>query len=200
MPSKVLPRILGKSKVDFHSALDGLREELRHVCIDAESLERLHVEELGADALPGTGADELAGIDLARGYYAVEGRIDFLERLHFKQALEVGLRRLDGGCRGGGLVDESVGVLLRDGVGFDEVRVALGLGVRIVGVGLGSGQVGLSLDDLFVQFGRGDDGQQLALFHFGADVGVPVVEIAVGPGVDRRISISGYVSGKHELL
>ena len=91
-----LAGVLGKGEVDLHAALEGLRIELRHVGVNAQRLEGLHVEELRSGALPGALADELAGIDRARRHHAVEGRVNLLERLQFAQPLQVGLSGLDG--------------------------------------------------------------------------------------------------------
>ena len=58
------------------------------------------------------------------------------------KALQVGLRRFDGCSGGGGLAHKGIGVLLRDGVGFHQVRIALGLDAGDIGIGLRRGQVG----------------------------------------------------------
>jgi hypothetical protein len=108
------------------------------------------VEELLACAL----IDQLAGIDRAGGDHAVEGCVDLLKGLQIAQAIDIGLRGVDGGGRGRGLADEGVGVLLRDGVGLDQAGVALGLDARDVGVGIGGCQVGLSLGELLIELRR----------------------------------------------
>ena len=71
--------MLGKGEIDLHAALQRLRVDLRHIGVDAQGLDGLHVEELGARAL----VDQLAGVDVARGDHAVERRIDLLEGLQF---------------------------------------------------------------------------------------------------------------------
>ena len=48
--------------------------------------------------------------------------------------------------------------------------------------------------------GVADLGQQRALLHMGADVEVPVHQIAVGARVDGRIGVGGHVAGQHKLV
>ena len=72
-------RVLGKGEVDFGAALHVLRVDLGQVGVDAQGLNGLHVEELLARA----GVDQLAGVDVARGDDAVEGRVDLLKGLQF---------------------------------------------------------------------------------------------------------------------
>ena len=167
--------MLGKGEVDLHAALHALRIDLRQIGVDAQGLNRLQVKEL----LASPGIDQLARIDGARGDHAVEGRIDLLEGLQLVKALHVGLRGADSrGCSCSGLVHEGIGVLLRNGVGLDQARVAVGLDACVVGGGLRRRQVALRLRELLIQLRSGDLGQQRALLHLGADVEVPVRQIA----------------------
>jgi hypothetical protein len=110
------------------------------------------------------GIDQLAGIDIAGGDDAVEGRIDLLKGLQLAQPLDVGL----GGAtaprwpRPGSRRYRCPGGRRR---WIDEAGVAIGLDAGVVGVGLGGVQVGLGLGQLLVHLGRGDLGQQRALLH-----------------------------------
>ena len=191
-----LAGVLGEGEADLRAALHVCRVELRQVGVDAQGLNGLHVKEFLARA----GVDQLAGVDVARGDDAVEGRIDLFKGLQFAQPLDIGLGGADLRGGGRGLVHEGIGVLAGDGVGLDEAGVALGLDAGVVGVGLGGIQVGLGLGQLLVHFGRGDLGQQSALLHVRADVEVPVRQVAGGAGVDGRISEGGDVAGEHEVL
>ena len=75
--------MLGEGQVDLRAALDVRRVDLRQVGVDAQGLNGLQVKEFLARA----GVDQLAGVDVARGDDAVEGRVDLLKGLQFAQAL-----------------------------------------------------------------------------------------------------------------
>ena len=74
-PLKGFPRMLGKRNVDLRAALDVVRVQLRHVGINAQRLQRLHVKQL----LRRARIDQLPDIDAARGNHSVEGRINLFE-------------------------------------------------------------------------------------------------------------------------
>ena len=190
-----MPGCSAKVRSIFAPRLTFCGEDLRQVGVDAQGLDGLQVEELLARA----GVDQLAGIDVAGGNDAVEGRIDLLEGLQFAQPLDIGLGGANG-CRGGrGLIDEGVGILAGDGVGLDQAGVALGLDAGVVGVGLSGIQVGLGLGQLLIHLGGGDLGQQSAFPDLGADVEVPARQVAGGARVDGRISVGGDVAGEHKV-
>ena len=187
--------VLGEGQADLRACFGGSGIDLRQVGVDAQGLDGLQVEEF----LAGAGVDELAGVDGAGGNDPVERRIDLLKRLQFAQPLLIGLGGADSRGGGRGLVHKRVGVLMGDGVGFDQSAVAVGLDARVVGVGLGGGQFGLGLRQLLVDLGSGDLGQQRALFHLGADVEVPARQVAGGARVDGGIGVGGHVAGEDEI-
>src|ERR1700678_4394277 len=145
--------MLGEGEIDGFALVDRGGEDAGQVGVDAQSVDGLHVEELGGGVLACAGVDELADVYAAGGDDAVEGRVDLFKGGELLEALHVGLGGFDLGGGGCGLVDEGVGVLLGDGVGFDEVLVAVGLDVGVVGVGFGGVQVGLGLGELLIDFG-----------------------------------------------
>ena len=61
-------------------------------------------------------------------------------------------------------------------------------------------QIGLGLGQLLIHFRSGDFGQQSAFFHAGADIEVPMGQIAGGARVDGRISLGGHVAGQHKVV
>ena len=109
------------------------------------------------------GVDEVADIGVARGDDAVEGSVDFLEGLELLEAADVGFGGVDGGLLGGCVAHGHVGLLLGDGVGFEEVLIALRGGVGEIEVGLRALEIGLRDLQLLVELGGFDDGHQLAL-------------------------------------
>ena len=64
------------------------------------------------------------------------------------------------------------------------------------GVGFGCGEVGLGLRELLVDFGRFNVGQQLALADVRANIEIPLLQIAVGAGIDGRIGVCLKVAGQ----
>ncbi len=118
-------------------------------------------------------------------HHAVERGRDALERFQGHQAVEVGLGRVDRRAAGGEVAGLLVGFLARDGVLGDQAVPPLGRDRRQALVGLGGGEAGPGLHDLLVEVGGVDLGQDLAGLHRRADVGVPALEVAAGPGVDR---------------
>ena len=77
-----LAGVLGEGEADFGAAPYVRRVELGQVGVDAQGLNGLHVKEFLARA----GVDQLAGIDVAGGDDAVEGRIDLFEGLQVRGA------------------------------------------------------------------------------------------------------------------
>ncbi len=130
--------MLRKIEIDLFAALDAARVDLGNVGVDAQGLKRLHVEQFVGAAL----GDQLADVDGARGDHAVKGGVDLFKRLQFLEPLHVGLGGANGGGGRGSLVGEGIGILFGNRVGLDQVLVALGLDVGVVGGGLGGGQVG----------------------------------------------------------
>ena len=101
---------------------------------------------------------------------------------------------------GGGLSLEIVRVQLGDGVGLHQFLVAGGLSMGVGGVGLGGGEVGLGLGELLVDFRGFDVGQQLAFADMGADIEIPLLQIAIGAGIDGRIGEGLKIAGQDDLL
>ena len=98
------------------------------------------------------------------------------------------------------IADCLVGRLFGDGIGLQQLLPARGGDLGELVVGLGRGAVGARLLELVVDLRRLDLREQLTGFHARADIGVPALEIAVGPRVDRRVHERLHVAGQHELL
>ena len=73
-------------------------------------------------------ADQLPDVGAARRDHAIKRRVDLFESLQFFQPLHIGLRGADRGRGGRGLVHEGLRILLRNGIGLDQVLVAFRLG------------------------------------------------------------------------
>ena len=148
----------------------------------------------------GAGVDELADVGVAGGEDAVEGSVDFFEGLEFFEAADVGGAGIDGGFFGGEVALGLIGFLLGDGAGADEELPAGGGDFGDVVIGLRGFEVGASLLELLIDFGRFDFGEELAFFYGSADVEVPALQIAVGAGVDGRVDEGGGVAGERDFL
>ena len=82
--------------------------------------------------------------------------------------------------------DRVVVLLLRHGVGSDELREPIGRDLGELLVRRRRLQVRPRLLELLVDLGRLDVGELLSLRDHRSDVRVPGLHVAVGPGVDRR--------------
>ena len=104
-------------------------------------------------------------------------------------------RRSTAACAAGQrLLDREVAGLLvdrlaRHGVGAAELLPAPRRHRRQRLGGLGAGQRRLGLQELLVEVGRLDLGQQLAGLHVRADIDMPGLEVAADAGIDRRAGI-----------
>ncbi len=67
-------------------------------------------------------------------------------------------------------------------------------------IGFRGGQVGACLKQLLIHFRCADDRQQLPLADVRADVEVPLAEIAIGAGIERRIAVGIDVPGQNDFL
>ncbi len=67
-------------------------------------------------------------------------------------------------------------------------------------IGFRRGQVRACLKQLLVHFRSADDRQQLPLADVRADVEVPLAQIAVGAGIERRIAVGIDVAGQNDFL
>src|SRR5258708_4361280 len=148
----------------------------------------------------GSGVDELAYVGVTGRENAVEGSVDFFEGLKLFEAADVGGAGIGGGFFCGQVALGLVGFLLRDGAGADEKFPAGGSDFGNVVVGLRGFEVGASLLELLVDFGRFNFGEELAFFYGGADVEVPAFQVAIGAGVDGRVDEGGGVAGERDFL
>src|SRR5271169_59685 len=92
-----------------------------------------------------------------------------------------------------------VGILLGDGIGLQQIPVAVCGDPRQVQVGFRGGQVGSQLPQGLIDFGGVDLRQQLAGFHAGADIHIPFLQVTVGAGVDGSVDERLHVGGEHDL-
>jgi hypothetical protein len=136
----------------------------------------------------------------ARGHHAVERRRHLGEGLELPQPRHVRLRGGHGRLLGGSVADLLVRLLRRHGIGLQQRLPALRRALRELAVGLAREQIGLGLVELVVDVGRVELGQELALLHRRADIGVPALHIAAGAGIDRRLEIRLHIAGQHHLL
>jgi hypothetical protein len=90
--------------------------------------------------------------------------------------------------------------LFRNSVRFNQILIARRGNSGKIGVGLGGVQVGTRLRKLLIDFGRVNIRQQLALWHSGSDIVVPLLEVAVGTGVDRRFHVGLQRTGQHQVF
>ena len=67
-------------------------------------------------------------------------------------------------------------------------------------IGLGGGQIGQSLPQLLIDFRSLNFGQELPGLDVGANIRIPVLEIAVGARVDRRIDVCLDICRQHDFL
>ena len=72
--------------------------------------------------------------------------------------------------------------------------------LREVQIGLRGLEVGLRLLQLMIHFGRFDLGEEVARLHARADIGIPLLQIAVGARIDRRIDQRLRIPGQHQFL
>ncbi len=82
-----------------------------------------------------------------------------------------------------------------------QLRVGLRLfqsGVGLLQRRLGLRQRGARLEELLVNFRRGDDRQHLARFYFRTDVDVSPLDVAFGAGIDRRTVQRLDVAGQEQ--
>ncbi len=166
---------------------------------DAQAADLVEMEEL-VRLGGGAGVDEGADVGIARGDDAVERGDDALVALQLLEAADVGLLRGGGGFFGGEVAGDLVGLLHGDGVlGDERLPADVGGGGELL-VGLRALEVGLSLLELLVEFGRLDGGEEFALMHVLADVGEPLLHVAVGARVDGGVDEGLGIAGEHDLL
>ncbi len=83
---------------------------------------------------------------------------------------------------------------------FCQVHDPPGGHLRESQVRFGGLQIGLRLLKLLVGFGSFDLGEQVAFVDVRADIGIPLLQIAVGARIDRRVDQRLRVSRQHQLL
>ena len=191
--------VLVEGEGGFAADADGGRVGLGDGDEDADLVDGGEVEELRASGAVFAGVDEGADVGVAGGDDAVEGGVDFFEGLELLEAADGGHGGLDGGFFGGGVAHGDVGLLLGDGVGLEQILVAGGGGVGEVEVGLGAFEIGFGDLELLVELGGFDLGHELALADVGADIEVPLFQIAAGAGVDGGVGEGLGVSGQCEI-
>ena len=98
------------------------------------------------------------------------------------------------------LLDRLIGLLLRNRIRLEQISASGRRWSAPAPVGLGGLQIGPRLLQLLIDLGRVDLRQQFALSHTRADIEIPVLQIAVGTGIDRRIDEGLGVAGQHDLL
>ena len=72
--------------------------------------------------------------------------------------------------------------------------------MREIGVGLRGFKIGPGLKKLLIDFGSIDVGEQFAFSDAGADVAVPLFEIAVGASVDGRFDVCLHGAGQYQAF
>ena len=61
-------------------------------------------------------------------------------------------------------------------------------------------EVGFGLRELLIDFRSIDVGEQCALRNSGADIEIPLLQVAVGTRVDGRLNVGLHGSRKHEIF
>ncbi len=179
----------------------GARRHTRHI-----ALRHAHVDpqlfRVGDDeqfrAATGAGVDQLADIGFARGDGAVERHHDTGKPFHRDDAVDIGLRRLDQRLLGGEISDLLVDFLFGNRIRTDHRRPALGCGLRERGIGLRTGEIGARLEQLLIQIGRFDFGEQIASLHLGTDIVFPALQITAHARIDRRPCIRLDTAGQFQ--
>jgi len=77
--------MLGEGEIDLCADFRALGVDLRHIRVDAQCLQRLHVEELLACAL----VNQLTCINVARSDDAIKWCVDFFEVLQLREPVYV---------------------------------------------------------------------------------------------------------------
>ncbi len=93
-----------------------------------------------------------------------------------------------------------VQILSRHRLGLDQIPVPLRRCHRQPGVGVRRREIGLSLDDLLIELGRVDLGEELSRPHVGADVHESSFQISIRARVDRRVGERLHRAGQHDLF
>ena len=122
------------------------------------------------------------------------------KRLEILEPLDVGAVRIDDGPLGVVVADLLVGLLARDRVALQQDLPALRGGAGHVHVRPRVLELGARLPELLVELRRLDLGQELALRDPRADVGVPLLEVAAGARVDRRVGEGARGARQHQLV
>jgi hypothetical protein len=142
----------------------------------------------------------LASIGAPSGDDAVKRSIDFLVGLKILKPFDVGGGGIDNGFFGIHVADDVVCVLPGDRAFLFEIHHAPGGDLRQIQVGLSGLQIGLGLLQLMVHFGRLDLGQKITRFHARADIGIPLLQIAVGARINGRVDQGLGIAGQHQFL
>src|SRR5271155_1228932 len=184
-PDEFLTGVAGRGNRGRIAVLDERRDILRHIDKHAQGSHAGYADDcaVAGRARGGVRGHEVAGIDIARRHDAVEGRRDCLVGL-IGDVLFEGSERLQHRSMG------IIGSLLRNYLGAYQFLVALvsDEGEVVVGARIGG---------LLVEFGRREDGNQLAGMDAVALVDLDGLQVAGNLGVD--VGLVEAANGRRQL-
>ena len=157
-------------------------------------MEKLHVGRAG------TCIDQSTDIGIARGDNAVEWRIDVLIRLKFLKPGDICLVRGDDRLVGGQGAHRIIARLDGYGLALLHGHSAGGSELRELVIGLRRLEIGTRLTQLLIDLRRVDQGEELTLFHPGADIEIPLLQVTARAGIDRRIGEGHGLTGQNQSL
>ncbi len=128
------------------------------------------------------------------------GAVDLFEGLQLLQPVNVCGHGIDRRLPRAEIADRLIGLLLGDGIRLEQVLPASRGDLCQLLVRLRILQVCASLIQLLINFRGFDLRQQLTLLDVGADVYIPMLEIAIGTGIDGRVVECLRVARQHDLL
>src|SRR6266853_6348088 len=193
-------RKLRQTEIRRHADLNPLRIFLWDVYVDAQSSGLRDVKEIGFYIGIAAGVDQVSNVSVSRGDDAVERRVDLFKRHQCRVLVYGCLICLDYCFVRIVSTDGIIDILLRYGFAFQKSLIS-GFGDRSeLEIGLCGEQIAASLLELLVDFRSLDNGKQLALLDASSNVDVPLFQIPVGAGVNRRGDEWLNISGKDDLL
>ncbi len=128
------------------------------------------------------------------------GAVDLFERLQLLQPVDICGRGIYRRLLRAEIADRLIGLLPGDGIRLEQVLPANRGRLSQLFVRLRIFQLCASLIQLLIDFRGFDLRQQLTLLDVGADVYIPMLEIAIGTGIDRGVVECLRVSRQHDLL
>src|SRR4029077_7670229 len=191
---------LGQMEICCHTDFGPSRIFLRDVYVNAQFPGLNDVEEIGFHSAGAAGVNQVADIRVPSSDHAIERSVDLLKRHQCGVLVHGCLVCLDNRfvrvVSTNGIVD----VLLGYSVAFQESLIA-GLSDRSeLEVCLRGEQVAAGLLELLVDFRSFDNGKQLALLDASSNVDIPLPQIPVGTGINRRRDEWLYISRKDDLF